>query len=191
MKSINTNMRRWTFATLLACALPLAAQAAPPFAGNGDCGRAGASRAAWKGGMGGEGGMMGPGMRHMMPLMSLGLSEEQRDTLFARMHAQAPRLREAAKANAKAHDALRQLALSDNYDAAAARQLADEVARAEADMSLLRAEMGAQMRQVLTPEQRKQFDAQQAGGGRMAAGRGGGMCDPERAGGPHGRHFKG
>lgn len=171
MKAIRTNIRRWSVAGLLACALPLAAQAAPQFPGAGDCGRLMPARVSWKGGPGAA-----EGMRHMGPLSGLDLSEEQRDKAFALMHEQAPRLREAAKAHASAHDALRKFAMSDSYDAAAARKLADEVARAEADMSLLRAEMGAKMRQLLTPEQRKQFDAKLAsdepGRGERGFGRG-------------------
>lgn len=108
--------------------------------------------------MGGEHG--GPiGGDHLPPfLRGLELTEAQRDKLFDLQHAIAPRQRELSKTVKSSREALHQLAHGDNFDAKQARQLADQHAKAVAELALLHAETGAKIRALLTPEQRKQAD---------------------------------
>lgn len=105
----------------------------------------------------------GPGMheKEATPpfLRGIELSEAQQDKIFSIMHQQAPLLREQAKAAHKAHEALRTLAASGQYDEAKARTLADSGARAMAEIALLHARAEQQIRALLTPEQRKRADA--------------------------------
>ena len=102
----------------------------------------------------------GPGMGggEMMPphLRGLNLSEAQRDKVFEIMHAQAPAMREKAKALRTAEDNLRALAASPDFTEAKARALADESAKAMADMKLARVNTERQVFDLLTPEQRKE-----------------------------------
>ena len=91
-------------------------------------------------------------------LASLHLTEEQEDRMFALHHARAPQLYEKRKAAARAADALLRLAASDRFDATRARALATAHGQALGDLALLHAEGDAQIRAVLTPEQRKQLD---------------------------------
>lgn len=94
------------------------------------------------------------------PLLDrLKLDAAQEDKLFALQHAMAPRQRTAAKAAAAARDALRQLVDSGRYDAAQAKQLAAAQGQAVADLALLQAEADAQLRALLTPEQRARLAA--------------------------------
>jgi len=171
-------IRRLTLAGLLACALPLTLHAAPPVADGTDSAARKPLRASFKE----EGGMMRQGM--LPGLRNIDLSDAQRDQVFSLMHEQAPRMREAAKAKMKAHEAMLKLSAADTYDAVAARRQADELAKTEVEMTLLRTEVDVKVRQLLTPEQRKQFDnnLSQMGsmhgggmreGGRMGAGRDG------------------
>ena len=102
----------------------------------------------------------GPGMGggEMMPphLRGMNLSEAQRDKVFEIMHAQAPAMREKAKALRTAEDNLRALAASPDFSEAKARALADESAKAMADMTLARVKTERQVFDLLTPEQRKE-----------------------------------
>jgi Spy/CpxP family protein refolding chaperone len=102
-------------------------------------------------------GMMGGD--HLPPfLRGLELTEAQRDKIFELHHAIAPRQRELFKAVKSSREALHNLAHGDNFDAKQARQLADNHAKAVAELALLHAETGAKIRALLTPEQRKQAD---------------------------------
>ena len=110
------------------------------------------------------GGMENPGHPpSMMPplppyLRDVVLNEVQQDKVFSLLLAQAPRQREQAKAAFKSMEELRLLSTSDHFDVVKARGSADAHARALADMALLRAELDARIRALLTPEQRKQVD---------------------------------
>ncbi len=86
------------------------------------------------------------------------LTAEQRGKLFALMHAQAPFQRAKGQEAAKALDDLQRLATPDRFDAEKARALADTYARSLAELVLMHVELGAKMRAILTPEQRKQLD---------------------------------
>jgi len=96
-----------------------------------------------------EGGRMPP------YLQALELSEVQRDKVFEIMHGQAPAMRDKGKAIHKTEEALRALAQSPDYSDAKARELADGVAKAMAEMSLARLKLEHQIFEILTPEQRK------------------------------------
>lgn len=94
----------------------------------------------------------------MLPQLSgLDLTEAQRDKVFAVLHAQAPLVREKVKAARRAHDDLRQLVRSTDYDPAKARQLVDAGARAQADLALLRADAEHEIYMALTAEQRRRL----------------------------------
>lgn len=107
----------------------------------------------------GEHGMHGPDM--YMPGMRLPhgvvLSEAQQDRVFAILHAQAPQRREIEKKIRAAHEALRTLGESGQFDEAKASSQAQALGQATAAAALLRARTGAQLVAVLTPEQREQM----------------------------------
>jgi Spy/CpxP family protein refolding chaperone len=129
-------------------AIPLSAAA---FAGHGAHGGCGMEA------HGGPGHHMMGG--NMMPphLHGLNLTEAQQDKVFEIMHAQAPVMRDKAKALRKAESDLRALTAAPDYSEAKARSLADEAAKAMAEMTLARAKADRQVFDVLTPEQRKQL----------------------------------
>jgi len=156
MKQFNARLSR-VFAIAALSALPALAMAAPDD-GPGPGPRPDAPR------MGGfeRGGMRGEHMR-----LPRDLSEAQRDKIFAIHHAQEPALREAGKQVFKARKALHDLAIADNYDAARARTLADDLGRAEAEQARLHADTMAQIWKVLTPEQRQQAAQRPEGRGPM------------------------
>jgi Spy/CpxP family protein refolding chaperone len=112
------------------------------------------------GGHGGNGGhgRGGPGMREqgMSFLRGVQLSEAQQDRVFAIMHAQAPAQRELEKKIRAAHEALRTLGESGQFDEAKASAQAQALGEATAAETLLHVRTHAQMLAVLTPEQREQ-----------------------------------
>jgi len=148
--------------------LPFAAQACP---GEGGPGR------GWMGGPAHEGGPMRHGPRHMGSqgpgmhggeghehfLRGLDLTEAQRDKIFELRHAQEPVLREKGKAAAKAHEEFHRLMSAENYDAAKVKAAADAHAKAMSEMMVQKAQLHAQIRALLTPEQKKRFDEHQSG----------------------------
>jgi protein CpxP len=97
----------------------------------------------------GRGPMLPPGVH---------LDEAQQDKVFAIVHAQEPRMREQEKAARHAHEALRAMATSGQFDDARASALAQAGAQAMAAMALQRARTDAQINALLTPEQRRQAD---------------------------------
>lgn len=99
-------------------------------------------------------------------LRGLALTEAQSDRVFAILHAQAPLVREKARAARRAHEELRAMGASAQFDAAKARALADTLARAQADLALLRAEGEHQIFAVLTAEQREASSASRRTGRR-------------------------
>jgi Spy/CpxP family protein refolding chaperone len=92
-------------------------------------------------------------------LRGLSLTETQRDQVFAILHAQAPLLREKAKAARRAQDELRAMTISTQYDKAKAKLLADAGARAFGELALLRADGEHQIYMALTDDQREQLEA--------------------------------
>lgn len=140
-------------ASSIALGLPLAAGARPMMDGPEGCGSPME--------MMGERGM--PGGNHLPPfLRDLKLSEAQRDRIFDLMQAQAPAMREQARAMRKSQMELRQLGLSDGYSEAKAKSLADASAQAMARMGQMQASASHQVYQLLTPEQRRQLEERQA-----------------------------
>jgi protein CpxP len=97
----------------------------------------------------GHGPMLPPGVH---------LDEAQQDKVFAIVHAQEPRMREQEKAARHAHEALRAMATSGQFDDARASALAQAGAQAMAAMALQQARTTAQINALLTPEQRRQAD---------------------------------
>jgi Spy/CpxP family protein refolding chaperone len=103
-----------------------------------------------------------PGLAPPPMLHGVELTEPQQDKLFELMLAQAPAERARAKEAAKALDELRRLATLDRFDTDRARSLAETHGRALAQLALMRAELDARLRALLTPEQRKQLDEARA-----------------------------
>jgi Spy/CpxP family protein refolding chaperone len=101
----------------------------------------------------------GPGA-HAGPasLRGLDLSEAQQDRVFAILHAQAPKRRELEKAERKAGQALGELARAPELDEARASASAQALGQAIADQEVLRLRTNAQIKAVLTSEQRARLD---------------------------------
>jgi Spy/CpxP family protein refolding chaperone len=91
------------------------------------------------------------------PFGGLQLSEAQQDKLFAIEHAAEPQRRQQEKAARHAHDALRALRESAQFDEARAGAASRDLGQAIAAEELLEARMHAQAMAVLTPEQREQL----------------------------------
>jgi Spy/CpxP family protein refolding chaperone len=90
-------------------------------------------------------------------LRGLDLTDAQRDQVFKIYHEQAPAMREHANAARAASRELRSAARSPNFDRARARALADQQAKALAEMAFLRAEATSRVVALLTPEQRQKL----------------------------------
>lgn len=149
----------------LAVALPLCAATGAPSANEMDDQRPGMQHGAP--GEPGDGPRMagmppfGPPLMVGRPLFLRGveLTEAQDDKVFAILHEEKPYLREQARAAAKAHEALNELAGADKYDDAKAASLAQAAATAMANMALQRVRTEQKLLAVLTPEQRKKLAA--------------------------------
>ena len=94
-------------------------------------------------------------------LMDLALTEGQQDKVFAILHAAAPLLREQAKAERKARDALREFTQSAQYDDGHATLLAQAQAKAESQLWLVRTRVDHDVYLLLTTEQRAQITDRQ------------------------------
>jgi protein CpxP len=92
-------------------------------------------------------------------LRGLDLSDAQNDRIFTILHSQAPRRRALGLAERKADEALRALAVAPALDGIAASSAAQALGQAIADQELLRLQTHAQLKALLTPEQRAQLDA--------------------------------
>ncbi len=112
------------------------------------------------GGPGGRGGMHGRGQGNA-GMHGLNLTQEQKDRIFALRHAQAPTVRAKMQEAGNARRELRALSMSDNFDAAKAKALAEQSSKAMAELAVMRASTGNQIYQILTPEQRAQLKARQ------------------------------
>lgn len=152
MKTIShLHLKRFVAAAAVALAVPLTASAVGGQKGmmHGGCDGMGMKSGYGHPGMGGDG----------MPryLNRLDLTEAQRDRIFDIMHAQAPTMRNAAKAMQKAQGDLRDLTAAPDFSEAKASELANAAAAAMGEMALQRARTERQVFDVLTPEQRKQL----------------------------------
>ncbi|MFZ5512272.1 MAG: Spy/CpxP family protein refolding chaperone, partial [Pseudomonadota bacterium] len=92
----------------------------------------------------------------------LDLTEAQRDKIFQLTHAQTPAMRDKGKEIHKARAELRKLAFSAEYDEARVRALSETAAAAMAEMAQMRARLGHEIYQILTPEQRKTLEERRA-----------------------------
>lgn len=99
------------------------------------------------------------GMMPVMPmppfLHGVELTEAQRDAIFSILHADAPAVRERMKTVHKANKALQALTMSEKYDEAKAKELAETAADNMAILSLLRSRSESRIYALLTLEQRK------------------------------------
>lgn len=87
-------------------------------------------------------------------LTGLKLTDEQQDKVFSILYAAAPALREQEKALRRAHEALRQLGTSADYDEARARSVVESATKAGGQLALLRLRTEHDIYAILTPEQR-------------------------------------
>ncbi|MEW7847136.1 periplasmic heavy metal sensor [Massilia aurea] len=92
-------------------------------------------------------------------LRGLGLTDAQNDRVFTILHSQAPKRRALEMAERKADESLREVAQTPELDQAAASAAAQALGQAIADQELLRLQTRAQLKAVLTPQQRAQLDA--------------------------------
>lgn len=90
-------------------------------------------------------------------LRGLDLSQDQQDQIFKIRHDQEQAVYDQKKALKAAAGTLRDLGRADSFDAAKAKQAADALGQAQGQLALLRAQSMAQIRAVLTPEQRQQL----------------------------------
>ena len=145
---------RYLAVAALALAIPLSVLANPanPAAPREAVGVGHCSGMDGRGPMGKQGSEMGP---HY--LRGLNLTVAQRDKVFGVMHAQAPGMREKAKAHLAAEEALRQLTAAPDYSEVKAWALADTLGKSVAEMALARTKTDRQIFDLLTAEQRKQL----------------------------------
>ncbi|NHZ92353.1 periplasmic heavy metal sensor [Massilia sp. CCM 8733] len=101
-------------------------------------------------------GAHGPHQRAPGVLHGADLTDAQEDKVFAIMHAQEPKRRAYTRTLHDSQEALRALGSAEQFDDAKAASLAQAAGTALAALTLLDARTGAQVRAVLTPEQRKQ-----------------------------------
>jgi protein CpxP len=158
MKSIRNSARRLMLAGGLVLMLPLTASAACPPDDAPDGGRPGRHHGA-----GGPPPMPGdPGAFEEGPLpphlLGLNLRQAQRDRIFAVLQAQAPAMRAKSREARQARAELHEMAMSAEYDEVMANRLAAVQAKALTELALLRSRADHEILQVLTPEQRKEFD---------------------------------
>lgn len=105
----------------------------------------------------------GPGvMRHALhhKLRALDLTSAQKDQVKAIMAQQKP-LRDAKMK--ELHDSfrdLRQASAGDQYDSGRIQEIANRQARVQADLIVMRSETMHQIYSLLTPEQKKRWDAE-------------------------------
>lgn len=101
-------------------------------------------------------------------LRGLDLTQAQQDQIFKIRHDQAQAFYDQHKALRAASKSLRELTNADSFDQAKAQQAAEAMGQADAQLALLRAQTQAQIRAVLTPEQRQKLDDHKARRGHHA-----------------------
>ncbi|CAM5208167.1 putative lipoprotein signal peptide OS=Castellaniella defragrans (strain DSM / CCUG 39792 /65Phen) OX=1437824 GN=BN940_08661 PE=3 SV=1 [Castellaniella denitrificans] len=90
-------------------------------------------------------------------MRALDLSQDQQDRIFKIRHDQEQAFYDQKKALRAAYESLRELSQADTFDEAKAKQAADALGQAQSQLALLRAQTGAQIHAVLTPEQRQKL----------------------------------
>jgi Spy/CpxP family protein refolding chaperone len=113
-----------------------------------------------RGSMGPPGFMLhgGGAMRMMHMMQELDLSGEQRDSIATIMDETMPRARELGFALMDDHKALREIAVAEDFDDDAAEGITADIGENVAALTLLTTRSAAEMRAVLTAEQRLRFD---------------------------------
>jgi len=91
-------------------------------------------------------------------MRELDLSEAQRNQMFEIRHAAQPAAHDKMNALRKNRVALREAATAKEYDAGRVRALADEGAKLQADLAVMRIETQQKTLAVLTPEQRAKLE---------------------------------
>lgn len=94
---------------------------------------------------------------HRGGMHRLHLSEAQRDQIFKLRYAQMPAMRDKFKQLRQVHQELRQLTLSDQYNADRASQLVNQEAQIRASLTLMRVDLRHKIYALLSPEQKKQL----------------------------------
>jgi len=162
MKIHRVSLRPRILAAGLLLTYPLASLAAPPPGPDGGhdgrCG--GPDMHAFRGPPPGpEFGPPGVGFGAPPPFLAgLHLTDDQQDKVFAILYAAAPAMRDQSKALRKAHEALRDLNESPQYDENRLKGLADSAAKADSELTVLRARTEHEIFALLTAEQRKQLE---------------------------------
>ncbi|WP_345797765.1 Spy/CpxP family protein refolding chaperone [Castellaniella sp. MT123] len=90
-------------------------------------------------------------------MRGLDLTQAQQDQIFKIRHDQEQAVYDQKKALKEAAGNLRELTQADSFDQAKAKQAADTLGQAQGQLALLRAQTMAQVRAVLTPEQRQKL----------------------------------
>lgn len=90
-------------------------------------------------------------------LRKLDLTQAQKDQIFKIRHDQAQAFYDEHKALRAAAKQMRDVTTADTFDQDKAQQAAAALGKAESQMALLRAQTQAQIRAVLTPEQRQKL----------------------------------
>ncbi len=174
MRSFPHRLARTAATCTLALAIPFVALAQPmtgaPMMHGGSghgpmqpgAGHEGRHQAHMQSGFGHRGAQRGGDRDTAGMLRGLNLSEEQRDKVFAVLHAQAPQLRTQAKEMRNARRELRVLTLSDGFDEARAKALSDTLARSIAETALIRTRSANEIYRALGPEQRRQVQERAA-----------------------------
>lgn len=89
----------------------------------------------------------------------LNLTDAQQAQVKAIMEKQKPQREAKWKELRESHQALRDAARGEQYDAAKVRELANRQAQIKADMTVMRIESMRQVYALLTPEQKQKWDA--------------------------------
>lgn len=89
-------------------------------------------------------------------LDGLDLSDSQQDKIAEILKAQGSQLREKAESTRKAHDALRKLAFSSDYNDDKAQSFAEASARYQAELAVFHARLDHEVFTVLSSEQQQQ-----------------------------------
>lgn len=162
MKIHRVSIRPRILAAAVLLTYPLASLAAPSpgpdGAHDGRCG--GPDMHAFRGAPPGpEFGPPGFGFGASPPFLAgLHLTDDQQDKVFAILYAAAPAMRDRSKALRKAHEALRDLNQSPQYDENRVKELADSAAKADSELTVLRVRTEHEILALLTAEQRKQLE---------------------------------
>ena len=119
-----------------------------------------------RGGPGGPGRFGGPGggPMGMLPMLGrdLNLTDAQRDQVKSVMQSHRNDLKTLGDRTFEAHRALEAVISADTIDEAAIRARSADLATVEADMAVMRAQVRAEVWQILTPEQQQQARTLQA-----------------------------